>query len=46
MKNRAFLIVFTAIIAVCALVTAAHIIYAYNAYENCSIIYFVGKELW
>ena len=27
-------------------IVSAHFIYAVYAYEHCSIIYFVGKELW
>ncbi len=46
MKKRSFLILLIAVLSVCTLLTAAHIIYAYRAYEQCSIIYFIGKELW
>jgi hypothetical protein len=46
MKNRTFLIALFAVLAVCLLLTAAHMIYAAYAYRHCSIIYFIGKELW
>ncbi len=46
MKKRTFLILLTIMLSVCIALTAAHIIYAYRAYEQCSIIYFIGKELW
>lgn len=46
MKDRAFLIVLFSVIGVCLALTVAHFIYAIYAYEHCSIIYFIGKELW
>lgn len=46
MKNRTFLIVLFLIIGLCVALTAAHVIYAIYAYKHCSIIYFIGKELW
>jgi hypothetical protein len=46
MKNKTFLIALFAVLAVCLLLTAAHMIYAVYAYRHCSIIYFIGKELW
>lgn len=46
MKTRTFWIVFLSALAVCLALTVAHFIYAAYAYEHCSIIYFVGEELW
>jgi len=46
MKRRTFMIVLFSIVAICVLLTVAHFIYASYAYEHCSIIYFIGKELW
>ncbi|MBQ6706132.1 MAG: hypothetical protein IJN07_01295 [Clostridia bacterium] len=46
MKDRTFLIVFLSLIGVCLAVTVAHLAYIVYAYEHCSIIYFIGKELW
>ncbi len=46
MKDRTFLIIFFSVIGVCLALTIAHFIYAIYAYEHCSIIYFIGKELW
>lgn len=46
MKDRTFLIVLLSAIGICLTLTVAHFIYAIYAYEHCSIIYFIGKELW
>ena len=46
MKNRTFLIILFLIIGLCVALTVAHVIYAVYAYKHCSIIYFIGKELW
>ena len=46
MKNKTFLIVLFAVLGLCLALTAAHLIWAVYAYHHCSIIYFVGKELW
>lgn len=46
MKERTFMIILLLIIAICLVLTVAHFIYAVYAYEHCSIIYFIGKELW
>ena len=46
MKDRTFLIVLSILVGVCIALTAAHFIYAIHAYRHCSIIYFIGKELW
>ena len=46
MEDRKFRKIVIAVTAVCLALTVAHFIYAANAYEHCSIIHFVGKELW
>ncbi len=46
MTEKTFTRVFIAVLAVCLLATAAHAIYAIDAYQRCSIIYFIGEELW
>lgn len=46
MKDRTFYIILFSVVAVCVLLTVAHFAYAAYAYQHCSIIYFVGKELW
>ena len=46
MKTRTFTIVLFTVLAVCALLTVAHAVYALYAYQHCSIIYFIAKELW
>ena len=46
MKDRTFLAVLFAVIGLCLVLTIAHFVYALYAYEHCSIIYFIGKELW
>lgn len=46
MSDKLFLRLLTAVLAVCIAATAAHLIYAVDAYQHCSIIYFIGKELW
>lgn len=46
MSNRTFSIILIAVIAICLVLTVAHFVYAIYAYEHCSIIWFVGKELW
>ncbi|MCD8357112.1 MAG: hypothetical protein LUE11_11175 [Clostridia bacterium] len=34
------------LIGICLALTIAHLIYAVYAYQHCSIIYFIAKELW
>ena len=34
------------LLGICLALTVAHFIYAVYAYKHCSIIYFIGKELW
>ncbi|MBQ8207454.1 MAG: hypothetical protein IJZ89_01815 [Clostridia bacterium] len=46
MKDRRFFIILISVIVLCLALTSAHIIYAVNAYQHSSIIYFIGKELW
>ena len=46
MKDRTFLIVLMAVLAVCVVLTAAHLAYAVYAYQLCSIIEFIARELW
>ena len=46
MKSRTFYILLFSVLGVCVALTLAHFIYAIYAYQHCSIIYFVGKELW
>ncbi len=46
MKEKTFWIVFCSIVGICLVLTIAHFIYTIYAYQYCSIIYFIGKELW
>ena len=46
MKDSVFIKILIAVVAVCLMVTVAHFIYAIYAYNHCSIIYFIAKELW
>lgn len=46
MKNRTFLILLIALVGIGLALTIAHFIYVVYAYQHCSIIYFIGKELW
>ena len=46
MRETVFFRVLIAVLITCVLATAAHIAYAADAYQRCSIIYFVGEELW
>ncbi|MBQ6568780.1 MAG: hypothetical protein IJL87_00835 [Clostridia bacterium] len=46
MNKRTFLIVLYSLIALCLLLTAAHVVYAILAYQHSSIIEFISKELW
>ncbi len=46
MSDRFFTRLLAAVLAVCILATGAHLVYAADAYQHCSIIYFIGKELW
>ena len=46
MSDKVFLRLLTVILAVCIVLTIAHLAWAIYAYGHCSIIYFIGKELW
>ena len=46
MKTKTFAKILIAVLALCIILTAAHVIYAIWAYQHCSIIYFIGGELW
>lgn len=46
MSDKNFYRLLIAVLAVCMIATIAHLIYAIDAYQHCSIIYFIGKELW
>lgn len=46
MKNKTFLYLLFGLLGVCTVLTVAHLIWAIYAYQHCSIIYFVGRELW
>ncbi len=46
MKERTFRIVLLSVLGVCVVLTAAHLAYAIYAYEHCSVIYFIAKEMW
>lgn len=46
MKQRTFFRVLLAVTGICAALTVAHMVYAIYAYQHCSIIYFIAKELW
>lgn len=46
MKDSIFTKILIAVVCICLVLTIAHLIYAVYAYQHCSIIYFIGKELW
>lgn len=46
MKHKTFLALLFAVLGICLALTVAHFIYAVEAYNHCSIIYFIGRELW
>lgn len=46
MKEKNFYKILFAVTALCVALTVAHFVYAVYAYNHCSIIYFIGKELW
>ena len=46
MKPRTFHILLYSLLALCLLLTAAHFVYAYYAYQHDSIIQFIARELW
>ncbi len=46
MKTNRYIALILVIFALLTLLTVAHLCYAVYAYEHCSIIYFIAKELW
>ena len=46
MKDKIFIKIFTVVLALCLAFTIAHAVYAVYAYNHCSIIQFIAKELW
>ncbi|MBR6708155.1 MAG: hypothetical protein IKL84_00590 [Clostridia bacterium] len=46
MRDKLFIRLLILVLAVCLVLTIAHLAYAIYAYQHCSIIYFIGKELW
>ena len=46
MKSKTFRKIALAIVGLCLMFTIVHMIYVIHAYQHCSIIYFIGKELW
>ena len=46
MSNKIFYRLLIAVLAVCMIATIAHLIYAVDAYQHCSIIEFIARELW
>lgn len=46
MKNSIFIKVLYMVLILCVLLTIAHLVYAVYAYQHCSIIQFIAKELW
>jgi len=45
-KDNLFWTVLFCVAGLCLALTVAHFAYAVYAYEHCSIIYFIGEELW
>lgn len=46
MKPRTFMITLISVVALCTLLTIGHFVYDVQAYQHCSIIYFISKEIW
>jgi len=46
MKNSTFIKVLYMVLIICVLLTIVHLVYAVYAYQHCSIIQFIAKELW
>ncbi len=46
MKTRTFLVVLYSVLALLSISTLAHFAYCVYAYQHCSIIEFIAKELW
>ena len=46
MKDRTFFVILFTVLGACVLLTLAHFAYAIYAYQHCSIIEFLARELW
>lgn len=46
MSEKTFTRVLIALVAVCLVLTVAHFSWAVYAYQHCSIIEFIARELW
>ena len=46
MSNRIFTRVLLWLVILCLALTVAHLIWILYAYQHCSIIEFIAKELW
>ena len=46
MKDKTFHLILFSLLGLCILLTVAHLAYVIYAYQHCSIIYFIGRELW
>ena len=46
MNKKTFYIVLFSVLALGVVVTAAHFVWDFFAYQHSSIIYFISKELW
>lgn len=46
MKDRTFIRALLCVLAICLVLTVIHLVYAVYAYQHCSIIEFIAKELW
>ena len=46
MKDRTFIGVLCGVIGICLVLTIGHLLYDVYAYQHCSIIYFIAKEMW
>ncbi len=46
MKESTFRTILLTLVGLGLALTVAHLIYIIYAYQHCSIIYFIGEELW
>ena len=46
MKDQTFRKILLAVVGICIVLTLVHLAYIVYAYQHCSIIYFIAKELW
>ena len=46
MKEKRYIRLLWVVLILCIILTIAHMIYVINAYQQCSIIQFIAKELW